>query len=46
LQRSAAGIEGDLGELIGQIGDSRELISRASEKIAELRLVTIRKPSS
>ncbi len=46
LQRSAAGIEGDLGELIGRIGDSRELISRASQKIAELRSGAIEKAVS
>jgi HlyD family type I secretion membrane fusion protein len=43
LQRSAAGIEGDLGELIGRIGDARELIARATQKIAELRSSAIEK---
>ena len=43
LQRSQASIEGELGELIGRIGDARELIARATQKIAELRSTAIEK---
>jgi HlyD family secretion protein len=41
LQRSEASVEGELGELIGRIGDARELIARATQKIAELRSTAI-----
>jgi HlyD family secretion protein len=43
LQRSEASVDGELGELIGRIGDSRELIARATQKIAELRSSAIEK---
>jgi HlyD family type I secretion membrane fusion protein len=41
LQRSEASIEGELGELIGRIGDAQELIARANQKITELRSTAV-----
>jgi HlyD family type I secretion membrane fusion protein len=43
LQRSEAGLSGDLGELLGRIGDSKERIARADQQIAQLRSTAIQK---
>ena len=43
LQRSEAGLSGDLGELLGRIGDSKERIARADQQIAHLHSAAIQK---
>jgi HlyD family type I secretion membrane fusion protein len=43
LQRSEAGLSGDLGELLGRIGDSKERIARADQQIAQLHSTAIQK---
>ncbi len=37
LQRSQAGLEGDLGNTIGKIGDSKQKIARAQQQIVQQR---------
>jgi HlyD family secretion protein len=37
IQRSEAGLSGELGDLIGRIADSKERIARAEQQIAQLR---------
>jgi HlyD family secretion protein len=43
LQRSEAGLSGELGETIGRIGDAKERIARAEQQIAQLRSAAIQK---
>ena len=43
LQRSEAGLSGELGELLGRIGDATERIARAEQQIAQLRSAAIQK---
>jgi HlyD family type I secretion membrane fusion protein len=43
LQRSEAGLSGELGETLGRIGDARERIARAEQQIAQLRSAAIQK---
>jgi HlyD family secretion protein len=43
LRRAEAGISGELGELLGRIGDARERIARADQQIAQLRSAAIQK---
>jgi HlyD family type I secretion membrane fusion protein len=45
LQRSAVGLEGELGDLVGRSGDANERIARAEQQIAQLRLAAIEKAS-
>ena len=43
LMRSEAGLAGDLGELVGRIGDAKEKIARAEQQIVQLRAVAAQK---
>jgi HlyD family type I secretion membrane fusion protein len=43
LQRSEAGLSGELGETLGRIGDARERIARAEQQIAQLRSAAMQK---
>jgi HlyD family type I secretion membrane fusion protein len=43
LRRAEASISGELGELLGRIGDARERIARADQQIAQLRSAAIQK---
>jgi HlyD family type I secretion membrane fusion protein len=43
LQRSEAGLSGELGELLGRIGDAKERIARAEQQIVQLRSTAIQK---
>ena len=43
LQRSEASLSGDLGELLGRIGDSKQRIARAEQQIAHLHSAAIQK---
>jgi HlyD family secretion protein len=43
LQRSEAGLSGELGDLLGRIGDARERIARAEQQIAQLHSAAIQK---
>jgi HlyD family type I secretion membrane fusion protein len=43
LQRSEAGLSGELGELLGRIGDARERIARANQQIVQLRSTATQK---
>ena len=43
LQRSQIGLSGELGDLLGHIGDATERIARAEQQIAHLRLAAIEK---
>jgi HlyD family type I secretion membrane fusion protein len=43
LQRSEAGVAGELGELLGRIGDANERIARADQQIVQLRSAAIQK---
>jgi HlyD family secretion protein len=42
LQRSEAALEGELGEYLGRIADSKERIAQASERIAQLHSTALR----
>lgn len=42
LQRSEAGLEGELGEYLGRIADSKERIAQANERIAQLHSTALR----
>jgi HlyD family secretion protein len=43
LQRSEAGLSGELGELFGRIGDANERRARAEQQISQLRLAAVQK---
>lgn len=43
LQRSEAGLAGELGELVARIADARERISRAMQQIAQIRSASMQK---
>jgi HlyD family type I secretion membrane fusion protein len=43
LMRSEAGSSGELGELLGRIGDAKEKIARAEQQIVQLRTVAAQK---
>jgi HlyD family type I secretion membrane fusion protein len=43
LQRSEAGLFGDLGELLGRIGDANERRARAEQQIIQLRSAAVQK---
>jgi HlyD family secretion protein len=43
LQRSEAGLSGELGELRGRIGDAKERIARANQQIVQLRSAAVQK---
>jgi membrane fusion protein, type I secretion system len=43
LRRSEVGLSGELGELLGRIGDGRERIARAEQQIVQLRSAAIQK---
>ena len=43
LMRSEAGLSGELGELLGRIGDAKEKIARAEQQIVQLRTVAAQK---
>ncbi len=43
LMRSEAGLSGELGELLGRIGDAKEKIARAEQQIVQLRTVATQK---
>jgi HlyD family secretion protein len=45
LQRSEAGLTGELGDLLGRSGDATEKIARAEQQIAQLRLAAVEKAS-
>ncbi|MCA6117367.1 HlyD family type I secretion periplasmic adaptor subunit [Bradyrhizobium sp. WSM 1738] len=42
LQRSEASLEGELGEYLGRIADSKERIAQANERIAQLHSTALR----
>jgi HlyD family type I secretion membrane fusion protein len=43
LMRSEAGLAGELGELLGRIGDAKEKIARAEQQIVQLRTAATQK---
>jgi HlyD family type I secretion membrane fusion protein len=43
LQRSQAGLSGELGELLGRIGDAKARIARAEQQIVQLRSAAVQK---
>ena len=43
LQRAEASLSGDLGELLGRVGDAKDRIARADQQIAQLHSAAIEK---
>jgi HlyD family secretion protein len=43
LQRSEAGLLGDLGDLLGRIGEARERIARAEQQVTQIHSAAIQK---
>jgi HlyD family secretion protein len=43
LQRAEASVSGDLGELLGRIGDAKDRIARADQQMVQLRAAAIQK---
>ena len=43
LQRAQASLSGDLGELLGRVGDAKDRIARADQQIAQLHSAAIEK---
>ena len=43
LQRAEASVSGDLGELLGRIGDAKDRIARADHQMVQLRAAAIQK---
>lgn len=43
IQRSEAGLSGELGEIIGRIADSNERVARAEQQVTQIRSAAIQK---
>lgn len=43
IQRSEAGLSGELGELMGRVADNNERISRAEQQVSQIRSAAIQK---